>query len=104
MSTKPLPQALPIQQALDHSAPLVKLMQRLRESQGRHAVVEPLLPPALRPSVRPGPVDEEGWTLLVANAAVAAKLRHLLPLLQQRLADDGWAARPIRVKVQAPGS
>ena len=102
MSTKPVPQALPIRQALDQSAPLVKLVQRLRESQGRHAAIEPTLPPALRRSVRPGPVDEEGWTLLAANAAVAAKLRHLLPLLAQRLADEGWAALPIRVKVQAP--
>jgi hypothetical protein len=104
MSTKPVPQALPIRQALDQSAPLAKLVQRLRESQGRHVAIEPVLPPALRRSVRAGPVDEEGWTLLAANAAVAAKLRHLLPLLAQRLADEGWAALPIRVKVQAHGT
>jgi hypothetical protein len=104
MSTKPVPQALPIRQALDQSAPLVKLVQRLRDSQGRHAAIEPALPVALRRSVRAGPVDEEGWTLLAANAAVAAKLRHLLPLLEQRLADEGWSALPIRVKVQAPGA
>lgn len=104
MSTKPVPQALPIRQALDQSAPLVKLVQRLRESQGRHAAIEPALPAALRRSVRPGPVDEQGWTLLAANAAVAAKLRHLMPLIEQRLLDEGWPPLPLRVKIQAPGT
>ena len=37
---------------------------------------------ALMASVQPGPLDEDGWSLLVANAAVAAKLRHLLPRLE----------------------
>ena len=102
MSTKPVPQALPISRALDQSAPLVRLVQRVRESQERHAAMAPVLPAALRRSVQPGPVDETGWTLLAANAAVAAKLRHLRPLIEQRLADEGWPTLAIRVKVQAP--
>ena len=39
-------------------------------------MVRPLLPAALARHVRPGPVDAEGWSLLAANAGVAAKLRH----------------------------
>jgi len=42
------------------------------------------LPPNLREDVRPGHVDTDGWTLLAAHNAAAAKLRQLLPHLQQR--------------------
>jgi hypothetical protein len=48
-------------------------------------------------------VDDEGWSLLAPNAASAAKLRHLLPLLQQALAQGGWPAVAIRVKVRGSG-
>ncbi len=59
----------------------------------------PLLPPALTSSLRPGPIDEEGWSLLCANAAVAAKLRQLVPLLESRLRDAGYPAPIVRIKV-----
>ena len=93
---------MPIRQVLDQSAPLVKLLQRVRESRERFDLVSQSLPPALRASVRPGPVDDAGWTLLAANAAVAAKLRHLLPTLQARLAEGGWSTLVLRVKVEMP--
>lgn len=103
MSAKPLPQALPIRAVMDQSAPLASLARRLKESNARFESVRQRLPPGLRTQVKPGPVDEEGWSLLAANAASAAKLRHLLPLLQQALAQDGWPTVAIRVKVHAAG-
>jgi hypothetical protein len=45
-------------------------------------------------------LDEDGWSLLVANAAAAAKLRQLLPHLQEALLSQGFNEVPIRLKVQ----
>jgi hypothetical protein len=50
--------------------------------------------------VSAGPIDDDGWSLLCANAAVAAKLRQLVPHLEQRLRNAGQAVATIRVKVQ----
>lgn len=92
-----------IRQALDACEPLVSLGQRLRDSQSRLLAVQGLLAPALRTQVRAGPIDAEGWTLLAGNQAVAAKLRQLLPALQARLIQEGFAALPIRVRLLPPG-
>jgi hypothetical protein len=78
------------------------LFQRVQESNARLARVRPLLPAALQSQVRAGPVDEAGWSLLASNAAVAAKLRHLLPLIDKALREAGWAPTAIRIKVQPP--
>ena len=51
--------------------------------------------------LKPGPVDESGWTLLAANTAVAAKTRQLAPRLQQSLQDQGWQVSAVRIKVQS---
>ena len=91
--------SVPIRQALGDSEPLVRLAQRVRDSQARLAALSALLPTALAAQVRSGPLDDEGWTLLAANTAVAAKLRQMLPLLAQELADQGWPARTLKVKV-----
>ena len=104
MAAKPLPQALPLRDAIAQSAPLAQLARRLQESKARYETVRERLPPALRPLVQPGPVDETGWTLLVANPAVGAKLRHLVPLLLHALQDAGWPAVPIRIKVRGSAS
>lgn len=85
--------------ALDHSPPLGLLLQRLHESKARFAAIEAQLPPSLRPEVRPGPLDEAGWSLLVPGGAAAAKLRQLLPALQAAMDQQGWPSRPIRVRV-----
>lgn len=99
----PKPQGAPaarsLAQALDQSAPLAGLLQRLRESERRWARVVPLLPPELAASTRPGPLDEAHWTLLAQHAAAAAKLRQHLPLLQQALADAGLVTPALKVKV-----
>jgi hypothetical protein len=53
----------------------------------------------LAASVQPGPIDEAGWSLLVANAAVAAKLRQLAPRFEERLREAGHPVAAIRIKV-----
>lgn len=98
------PSALPVREALQRSAPLAHLQALMRESNGRFAAIVPQLPRPLASHVRPGPVDDAGWSLLAANAAVAAKLRQLEPRLHDALKDAGWPARPIRIKVQVPGA
>jgi hypothetical protein len=91
---------MPIAQALQESAPLGRLAERLRRSNSLFAAVAPALPSGLSAQVSAGPVDDEGWSLLCNNAAVAAKLRQLVPHLQQRLRDAGQPVAAIRVKVQ----
>ena len=100
-SATAVPTALPIGAALAQSAPLVSLRERLRESEARFDAVRALLPPALVAHVRPGPVDETGWSLLAANSAVAAKLRQLQPWLEAALARQGVAVPMVRIKVCA---
>ena len=95
------PDALGIGQALQRSATLARLRALIGESNERFAAIRALLPPALVAHVRPGPIDDTGWSLLAANASVAAKLRQLQPRLEGALLDQGWPARSIRVKVQA---
>ncbi len=92
--------AIPIGEALQASAPLGRLAERLRHSNALLAAVAPALPAALAPQVSAGPIDENGWSLLCTNAAVAAKLRQLVPHLERRLGDAGLAVAAIRVKVQ----
>ena len=91
--------SVPIRQALGGSEPLVRLAQRVRDSQARLGALSAVLPALLAAQVQSGPLDDEGWTLLAANTAVAAKLRQMLPLLAQALADQGWPARALKVKV-----
>jgi hypothetical protein len=102
MSRKPvstLVVAQPIGEAMRASQPLSRLVDRLRESNAMFATILPLLPKALAASVQPGPLDEAGWSLLVANAAVAAKLRQLAPRFEERLRASGHPVAAIRIKV-----
>ena len=104
MTYKPtplVPDSLPIADALARSAPLANLRERLRDSAERLAAIRGDLPAALAPHVKPGPVDDAGWSLLAANGAVAAKLRQLQPRLEERLRQRGWKTTAIRIKVQS---
>ena len=94
------PDALPIEQALSQSAALGRLRQLLSDSKARFEAVRTVLPVTLVPHVRPGPLDDDGWSLLAANASVAAKLRQLAPRLEAALSEGGWTPRAIRIKVQ----
>jgi hypothetical protein len=93
------PGALPISDAIARSAPLASLRQRLSDSTARFDAIRDVLPVALQAHVQPGPLDDESWSLLAANAAVAAKLRHLQPLVETSLQQHGWPPRTLRVKV-----
>ena len=95
------PDALRIEQALQQSAPLARLQSLMRDSKARFDAIRPGLPEALAPHIRPGPVDETGWSLLAANASVAAKLRQLQPRLEAVLKERGWEVSAIRIKVQS---
>ena len=93
-------QALPLADALHASRPLALLAERMRESKRRFDCIAPVLPDGLAGQAEPGPVDALGWTVLAANAAVAAKLRQLVPLFEERLRLQGCLALPIRIKVR----
>ena len=95
----PLPQ--PLARALEGSEPLAGLGARMAQSRQRFEAIAPLLPEAWSRELRPGPIDEEGWSLLVANAAVAAKLRQIKPHLEGLLREQGWQVSSIRIRVQS---
>jgi hypothetical protein len=92
---------LSLASALDQSTPLAALMARVRDSQARFDAISPLIPAAMRPDVRPGPLDDKGWSLLAASNAAAAKLRQIVPQFEERLLQRGWQATPIRIRVQS---
>jgi hypothetical protein len=100
--TPPLvPAALPLDAAIARSAPLALLRERLHDSQSRFAAIRGLLPVPLAGQVSPGPVDDEGWSLLASSGSAAAKLRQLRPRLEQALREGGWQVSAIRIKVQS---
>jgi hypothetical protein len=98
-SSPSVPDALRLQDALLRSEPLALLRERIRDSQARFDAVRACIPSAMLSHIQPGPVDETGWSLLVANAAVGAKLRQCIPRLEEALKKQGWPASTIRIKV-----
>jgi len=96
-----VPLARPLGESLAGDDTLASLMARIRGSQARLDALADVLPGLLRQHLRPGPLDDDGWTILAANSAVASKLRHLLPTLAETLVAKGWQATSIRIKVQA---
>ncbi|MFM9915223.1 MAG: hypothetical protein ACKVOX_05405 [Rhizobacter sp.] len=94
-----VPSALPISEALNRSNPLASLRRRLDESARRFSAIQSCIPSALMPHLAPGPVDDQGWTLIAANAPVAAKLRHLQPRLEEQLLRNGFQSLAVRIKV-----
>jgi hypothetical protein len=88
-----------LQQAADEAPTLARLAQLARESGERFKAIEASIPPPLRAAIRPGPIEGTTWCLLVDGNAVAAKLRQLLPVLQQKLVSRGYEVTSIRIKV-----
>ncbi len=93
------PNTVSIDAALAANDSLARLSERLRASQACLAAVAPLLPQSLQHQLRPGPIDDQSWTLLVPHGAASAKLRQCLPLLNARLAELGHPPREIRVRI-----
>jgi hypothetical protein len=89
-----------VRAAIDGHAPLADLLTRVRASQRRLEVVRPLLPEGLAAALRAGPLDDKAWVLLADHAAAAAKLRQCLPLIEQALAQAGWPAPQVVVRVR----
>ena len=93
---------VPILEAAEDAPTLARLAQLARESRERLLAVEFLIPHPLRSAVRAGPIDGDGWCLLVDNNAAAAKLRQVLPALTAELQRRGAQVNSIRLKVQMP--
>ncbi|UUZ72834.1 hypothetical protein LP415_04560 [Polaromonas sp. P1(28)-8] len=98
-SIRRLPPALTIHQAAGNSPSLARLTELVRESNDRLKAIESLIPEALRPALKAGPIEGESWCLLVSGNAAAAKIRQLLPLIQARLLGKGWKVTSIRLKI-----
>ena len=94
-------QAISLLQAAEASPSLSQLVERIEASSARLQAVRSLLPAALRAGVQAGPLEDGQWCLLVSSNAAAAKLRQLLPDLQQHLLAKGLAVSGIRIRVQA---
>jgi hypothetical protein len=99
-SSSAVPLGQPLARALEQNLSLADLARRLAQSNARFAAIVSHLPGPLQAQVRPGPIDDEGWSLLASNAAAAAKLRHLLPRLSDSLREQGWPDLPIRVRIR----
>jgi hypothetical protein len=91
---------VPILEAAEDAPTLARLAQLARESRERLEAVESLIPFPLRSAVRAGPIEGDGWCLLVDNSAAAAKLRQVLPALTAELRRRGAQVNSIRLKVQ----
>jgi len=94
-----LQSAVSLHQAAGNSPSLARLADLVRESNHRLKAIETLIPAALRPAVKAGPVDGENWCLLVNGNAASAKVRQLIPLLQSSLLRQGWKVKSIRLKI-----
>ena len=94
-----LQSAVSLHQAAGDSPSLARLADLVRESNQRLKAIETLIPAALRPAVKAGPIDGESWCLLVNGNAASAKVRQLVPLLQSSLLRQGWKVKSIRLKI-----
>ena len=99
LTAAPSKSAIPLHQAVENSADLGRLAALVKESSDRLKAIESLIPEALRPAVKAGPIDGETWCLLVSGNAAASKLRQLSPLLLARLSSKGWKVTSIRLKI-----
>ena len=99
MPTRPQ-SAVPLASALQDSQPLARLTERLNESRRRFECIEALLPPSLAAQVRPGPLDEHGWTLLALTPGAAAKLRQFVPMIEAQLDLRAFPSMGIRIRVR----
>ena len=95
-----LKKSISLYQATQASPTLAHLSGLALDSSARLRAVQVLLPVAIRPFIKPGPIEGGEWCLILSNSAVAAKVRQLLPVLHAHLITKGWQVNSIRLKVQ----
>lgn len=93
-----VPRARAVVDTLQRDAGLLALTRAARAGQDRLATVKLAVPKPLHAALAAGGVDEAGWTLLVKNAAAAAKLRMLRPHLQLLLTER-FGPGELRIKL-----
>lgn len=91
-------------QAAQTSPVLVQLKTLMAQSSQQLADVSHLIPHGIRSRVQAGPLDADSWCLIVPNAAVATKLRHLVPDLEKHLRVVTQRHQLIRVKIASQPS
>lgn len=79
-----------------------KLGALIGQSQSQFKSIAHLLPKFAGRAIQAGPIDEQGWCLLVSNAALAAKLRQLVPDIEHHLATTGVQPPKVRIKILKP--
>jgi hypothetical protein len=90
-------------QTLDRTESLVSMLARLKQSQRCWDLVSHLVEPEVAAQVRPGPLHDDQWVLLVQHASAAAKLRQLASEFSALLESPHLlGGRTIKVKVLPP--
>lgn len=95
------PDPLDFGRAMSQNGMLARLGQQLAASRRHLAVISVALPGAMTRFVHAGTLDDQGWTLVADNAAIAAKLRHLQPQLLRLLQEQGLLLEgELRIRVR----
>jgi hypothetical protein len=89
-----------LEQAVGAAPTLAALQERIRASSSCLDQVRHLIPESLQRQIQAGPINEGEWCLLVSGAAASTKLRHMLPVLQRELTQNGAQVTSIRLKIQ----
>ena len=92
--------AVSVLDAASDSPTLARLSALAAESRQRLDSIGPLLPAAMRQSIKPGPINGDDWCLIASDSSAAAKLRQLVPALCAHLRKQGSDVKSIRVKVR----
>jgi hypothetical protein len=92
-------QPLLLGEILKESATLAKLGAQVQASDALFQHLLPHIPASLRAAVKPGPKTEESLCLLAPNGSAAAKLKQMIPILEQALAQAGHPGLSIRLRV-----
>jgi hypothetical protein len=85
--------------ALDDSATLAGLLAGHKRSYACFAAAKSGMPAGLLSQVRPGPIDEQAWTVFASTNGAAAKLRQCLPTMLAAVQTRDPQIMEIRVKV-----
>ncbi|SEK98004.1 Protein of unknown function [Roseateles sp. YR242] len=95
------PEPMDFGQAVSRHGTLAQLGQRLQASQRHLAVISVALPAGMRQFVQAGTLDDQGWTVVAHNAAIATKLRHMQPVLLRLLQEQGLLLEgELRIRVR----